>query len=114
MRNALILALLMVPLLAAGAFARSGSFTGRRGNTTSWHGSVSGNTASGSVTGPRGNTVSGTGTAYNRGGVVQGYTGTVTGPDGGTHSVGTIVVPGRGAVVGVAGKGAVGVVAPPN
>jgi hypothetical protein len=103
MRNALILALLMVPLLAAGAFARSGSFTGRRGNT-----------ASGSVTGPRGNTVSGTGTAYNRGGVVQGYTGTVTGPDGGTHSVGTIVVPGRGAVVGVAGKGAVGVVAPPN
>jgi hypothetical protein len=116
MRSALllILPLLAAPLLASSAHARGGSFTGRRGNTTSWHTSVTGNTASGSITGPRGQTISGTGTAYNRGGTVQGYTGTVTGPDGGTHSAGAIVVPGQGAAVGVPGRGAVGVAAPPN
>jgi len=79
---------------STAAFAQhSGSYTGPRGNTTSWSSSASNGTASGTITGPRGNTVSGTATEHYVGHGGYAVSGSVTGPRGVTRSGSTVVYP---------------------
>ena len=111
-RSRVVIALL-VPLALSSIHADARSFTGRRGNTTSWQGSRSGNTVSGSVTGPGGRTVSGTASEYNAGGAVHGYSGAVTGPNGTTVKGAGLYAPGYGGAVEIPGHGGA-VVAPGN
>lgn len=80
MRTALIAAGLVLAIHdPAGAWGRSGSHTGRLGNTTSWSAQRTASGASGTVTGPGGRTVSGTLTPTQ-----YGERATITGPQGGT------------------------------
>jgi hypothetical protein len=93
MRNAIVLAA-AITVFATGAQAgHSGSYTGPRGNTTSWNTNASNGTATGSITGPKGYTTSGTATEHEFPNGAYGVTGSVTGPRGTTRSGGAVFVP---------------------
>jgi hypothetical protein len=94
MRDKLVLAGVLTVFTVAGAHAQhAGSYTGRRGNTTTWNTDVSHGTATGSVVGPKGYTTSGSATEHYEGGGAYGVSGAVTGPRGTTRSGSTTVVP---------------------
>ncbi len=93
MRNTFALAALL-SFVAVGAQAQhSGSYTGRLGNTTTWHSNAANGTITGSITGPRGYTTSGTATAHYLGNGAYGVTSTVTGPRGTAYSHSSIYAP---------------------
>jgi hypothetical protein len=93
MRTLLISTAMLLVAATAAEAQHAGSFTGRRGNTTSWNSNVANGTATGSVTGPRGNTVSGTASEHYEGHGAYGVTGSVTGPRGVTRSGSATVYP---------------------